>query len=225
MLDSNPATTPGLLGQMLSHLDGEPLSDATLYRSTALYPMAFRCSSPPRWIFMDILMPIGHLVQMMKNHGGYGIFLGPNLIIWIQYVLQELCLSSSSSPLLWCDNKSAAHLAANPSSMLGPNTLKWKFTLYEIMFFVNDSSFDVFLPPSSSTFSLNIFQAPSSLVSKRSFLLFPPCELAGDDRRYLANQQESNCLGSTATNRDRCNKPWSTTTKQSVKNVLKKEVS
>ena len=34
MLDSKPATTPGLLGQMLSHLDGEPLSDATLYRST-----------------------------------------------------------------------------------------------------------------------------------------------------------------------------------------------
>ena len=34
MLDSKPATTPGLLGQTLSHLDGEPLSDATLYRST-----------------------------------------------------------------------------------------------------------------------------------------------------------------------------------------------
>ncbi|KAJ9683081.1 hypothetical protein PVL29_018886 [Vitis rotundifolia] len=35
MLDSKPTTTPGLLGQTLSHLDGEPLSDATLYRSTA----------------------------------------------------------------------------------------------------------------------------------------------------------------------------------------------
>ena len=34
MLDPNPATTPGLLGQTLSHLNGEPLSDATLYRST-----------------------------------------------------------------------------------------------------------------------------------------------------------------------------------------------
>ena len=33
MLDSKPATTPGLLGQTLSHLDGEPLLDATLYRS------------------------------------------------------------------------------------------------------------------------------------------------------------------------------------------------
>ena len=35
-------------------------------------------------------------------------------IIWIQCVLQELCLSPSSPPLLWCDNKSAAHLVANP---------------------------------------------------------------------------------------------------------------
>ena len=34
MLDPNPATTPGLLGQMLSHLNGEPLSDAALYRNT-----------------------------------------------------------------------------------------------------------------------------------------------------------------------------------------------
>ena len=34
MLDSKPATTQGLLGQTLSHLDGEPLLDATLYRST-----------------------------------------------------------------------------------------------------------------------------------------------------------------------------------------------
>ena len=34
MLDSKPATTPRLLGQTLSHLDGEPLSNAILYRST-----------------------------------------------------------------------------------------------------------------------------------------------------------------------------------------------
>ncbi|WKA10803.1 hypothetical protein VitviT2T_028358 [Vitis vinifera] len=33
MLESKPATTPGLLGQTLSHLNGEPLLDTTLYRS------------------------------------------------------------------------------------------------------------------------------------------------------------------------------------------------
>ncbi|KAL6328040.1 hypothetical protein AAG906_033308 [Vitis piasezkii] len=109
MLDSKPTTTLRLLGQTLSHLDNEPLSDATLYRSTigalqyltltrpdtsfvvnkacqALYPMTFTCSNPPRWIFMDILMSVGHF---------------------------EICLSSSSLPLFWCDNKSATHLATN----------------------------------------------------------------------------------------------------------------
>ena len=35
-------------------------------------------------------------------------------IIWIQSILQEICFSSSSPPLLWCDNKSATHLVANP---------------------------------------------------------------------------------------------------------------
>ena len=34
MLDSKPTTTLRLLGQTLSHFDNEPLSDATLYRST-----------------------------------------------------------------------------------------------------------------------------------------------------------------------------------------------
>ena len=34
MLDSKPATTLRLLGKTLSYLDGEPLLDATLYRST-----------------------------------------------------------------------------------------------------------------------------------------------------------------------------------------------
>ena len=34
MLESKPATTLELLRQTLSHLDGEPLLDATLYRNT-----------------------------------------------------------------------------------------------------------------------------------------------------------------------------------------------
>ena len=34
MLDSKSAHTPGLLGQTLSKHDGEPLPDATLYKST-----------------------------------------------------------------------------------------------------------------------------------------------------------------------------------------------
>ena len=34
-------------------------------------------------------------------------------LVWIQSLLQELCLPISP-PILWCDNQSAAHLAANP---------------------------------------------------------------------------------------------------------------
>lgn len=35
-------------------------------------------------------------------------------IIWIQFVFQELCISQSSPPLVWCDNQSATQLVANP---------------------------------------------------------------------------------------------------------------
>ena len=46
------------------------------------------------------------------------------------------------------------------------------------------------------------------------------------DRRYLADQQESNCLGSAATNRDQVQQTKVSCNKQKpVKNVSKKEVS
>ncbi|RVX01323.1 hypothetical protein CK203_031293 [Vitis vinifera] len=109
MLDPNPATTPGLLGQMLSHLNGEPLSDAALYRNTvgALY-------SPPRWIFMDILMSTGHLVQMTKKHWWLWHLPWSEFSVMVFQETKGTLSLSSSPPLLWCDNKSAAHLAANP---------------------------------------------------------------------------------------------------------------
>lgn len=34
--------------------------------------------------------------------------------LWIQLVLEELCIPQSAPPLVWCDNQSSAHFASNP---------------------------------------------------------------------------------------------------------------
>ncbi|KAL6316356.1 hypothetical protein AAG906_017993 [Vitis piasezkii] len=105
MLDSKPATTPGLLGQTLSHLDGEPLSDATLYRSTVGALQYLTLTKP------DIFFLLRKLKHRWLWHLPWSEF---SIMVLEQTEGCELCLSSSSPPLLWCDNKSAAHLAANP---------------------------------------------------------------------------------------------------------------
>ncbi|RVW20916.1 Retrovirus-related Pol polyprotein from transposon RE2 [Vitis vinifera] len=247
MLESKPATTPGLLGQTLSHLNGEPLLDTTLYRSmsTSLdihgYTGADWASCP----------------DDRRSTGGYGIFLGPNLvswssnkqkvvsrssaeseyralasatseIIWIQYVLQELCLSSFSPPLLWCDNKSAAHLAANP--VFHARTKHIEMDLHFIRDHVLRKQLVIQYLPSAEQVA-DIF---TKHISSSQFLSFrtklsvvpSPVSLRGDDRRYLADQQESNCPGSAATNLDQVQQTKVSCNKQKpIKNVSKKEVS
>ncbi|RVW59875.1 Retrovirus-related Pol polyprotein from transposon RE1 [Vitis vinifera] len=300
MLDSKPATTPGLLGQTLSHLDGEPFSDATLYRSTVGALQYLTLTRPDisfavnkacqfmatptttHWLAVKRILrylkgTLSYGIQMQqstsldihgytdadwascpddrRSTGGYGIFLGPNLVswssnkqkvvsrssaeseyralasatsemIWIQYVLQELCLSSSSPPLLWCDNKSAAHLAANP--VFHARTKHIEMDLHFIRDHVLRKQLVIQYLPSAEQVA-DIF---TKHISSSQFLSFrtklsvvpSPVSLRGDDRRYLADQQESNCPGSAATNRDQVQQTEVSCNKQKpVKNVLKKE--
>ncbi|KAL6320874.1 hypothetical protein AAG906_008874 [Vitis piasezkii] len=104
MLDSKPATTLGLLGQMFSHLDGEPLSDATLYRSIVGALQYLTLTRP------DISFAFNKKKHWWLWHIPRSEF---SVMVLQQTKDCEICLSSSFPPLLWCDNKSAAHLAAN----------------------------------------------------------------------------------------------------------------
>jgi hypothetical protein len=78
-----------------------------------------------------------------KSTGGFAVFIGPNLIswcakkqktvsqpsseagykamvdatvevMWVQAVLNELCIPYPPSARLWCDNMGAKYLASNP---------------------------------------------------------------------------------------------------------------
>ena len=165
--------------------------------------MAFRCNNPPCWIFIDILMPIRHLVQMIEAapvamtysliriqcHGSptnkrlyFAILQNPSIVL-LRLLLRRLFGFNlfyrkfvSLPPLhLYFGVIMKVQLTQLliQCSMLGPNTLSWIFTLYRIEFLVNNSSFNIFLHLNSLLiFSLNIFQVPSFLVSKRSSLLF-----------------------------------------------------
>jgi hypothetical protein len=49
-------------------------------------------------------------------------------LIWLQFLLSELGISSSSSPMLWCDNLRATFLATNP--MFHARTKHIEFDFY-----------------------------------------------------------------------------------------------
>ncbi|KAJ9695793.1 hypothetical protein PVL29_010991 [Vitis rotundifolia] len=164
MFDTKPAKTPGSVGKNLSKFDGDPLANATYYRSvvgalqyvTLTRPdIAFAINkacqfmqqpSTAHWIsikrilrYLRGTMQDGLLLSPSSNltiegftdadwgahlddrhsSSGYlseyrGLVFATAEIVWMQALLQELCVPLSEIPLLWYDNISAYHMAKNP---------------------------------------------------------------------------------------------------------------
>ena len=113
-------------------------------------------------------------------------------IIWIQSILQEICLSFSSPPLLWCDNKNVTHLASNP--VFHARTKHIEMDLHFIPDHVLRKQLIIQYIPSFEQVA-NIFTkhiSSSQFLSFRMKLFVVPSlvSLWGDDRQYLADQQE-----------------------------------
>ncbi|WKA12274.1 hypothetical protein VitviT2T_029682 [Vitis vinifera] len=112
-------------------------------------------------------------------------------IAWIQSLLTELCLSPTIPPILWCDNQSATHLAANPVFTHQQSILNSTFILFVIKFFRTNSIFSIFLLPTKLlTSSPNISQVLSFFSFRTKFsIVSKPMSLRGDDRPQLHQQQ------------------------------------
>ena len=168
-----------------------------------------------------------------RSTSGYCVFLGSNLIswssskqrlvskssaeseyrglvsltaelVWIQSLLQELCLPTSP-PVLWCDNQSAAHLAANP--VFHSRSKHIELDLHFIREKVLRQELQICYVPSTDqladilTKHLPISQF-CSLQSKLT-VTSPPMSLRGDDY-----QTDSNLTSSpTVVTEQPCNNP------------------
>ena len=219
--------------------------------------MTFTCSNPPYWIFMDILMSVGHFVQMTKEipvamasslvliqcHGPpmnkrlsrssieseyRALAFAASKIIWIQSILQEICLPSSSLPLLWCDNKSATHLATN--LVFHPRTKHIELDLHFIRDRVLHKQLIIQYILSSeqvaNIFTKHITSSQSLSFKTKLFVVPSPMSLQGDDRQYLADQQEEYPSHQKLIARDQLQQTKTSYKKQkSVKNVFRQEVS
>ncbi|KAJ9672694.1 hypothetical protein PVL29_026062 [Vitis rotundifolia] len=124
-------------------------------------------------------------------------------LVWIQSLLQELCLPTSP-PVLWCDNQSAAHLAANP--VFHSRSKHIELDLHFIREKVLRQELQICYVPSTDQLAdiLTKHLSISQFCSLRSKLTVtsPPMSLRGDD-----NQTDPNLTSSpTVVTEQPCNK-------------------
>ncbi|XP_024028503.1 uncharacterized protein LOC112093728 [Morus notabilis] len=86
-------------------------------------------------------------------------------LVWLQQLLRDFGVASSSHVLLFCDNQAAMHIASNPPFMNEPNTSKLiviSFVIRLLMVFLSSCQFDlifsllIFLPSLYRLFLYNL---------------------------------------------------------------------
>ncbi|RVW88439.1 Retrovirus-related Pol polyprotein from transposon RE1 [Vitis vinifera] len=132
MFDTKPAKTPGAVGKNLSKFDGDPMNEVTQYRSV-VGALQYLTITRPDIAFAEqqdglLLSPSTNLTIEGFSDADWGaqpddssaeseyrgLALATAEIIWMQALLQELCVPIPAIPLLWYDNISAYHMAKNP---------------------------------------------------------------------------------------------------------------
>ena len=166
-----------------------------------------------------------------RSTSGYCVFLGSNLIswssskqrlvskssaeseyrglvsltaelVWIQSLLQELCLPTSP-PILWCDNQSATHLAANP--VFHSRSKHIELDLHFIREKVLRQELQICYVPSgdqlADIFTKHLPITQFCNLRSKLTVTYPPLSLRGDD-----NQTDSTLTAShTVVTKQPCN--------------------